>query len=125
MRFIDPTEVSRRVSSEWKGRARIVTEELATADPDERKEIRMMPTHLPGFPTRAELVRRYGEKSGRSFENFEFYYCFGMFRLAVIAQQIYYRYFHGQTKDKRFGVLIFVVHILERAAVKVIEESKL
>lgn len=94
-------------------------------DPDERKEIRMTLTHLPGFPTRAELVRRYREKSGRSFETFDFYYCFGMFRLAVIAQQIYYRYFHGQTQDKRFGMLIFVVHILERAAVKVMEGSKL
>lgn len=92
-------------------------------DPDERKEIRMMPTHLPGFPTRAEMVRRYGEKSGRSSENFDFYYCFGMFRLAVIAQQIYYRYCHGQTKDKRFGMLIFVVHILERAARRVMEAA--
>jgi len=94
-------------------------------DPEERKEIRMMPTHLPGFPTRAELVRRYGEKSGRAVENFDFYYCFGMFRLAVIAQQIYYRYFHGQTQDKRFKMLIFVVHILERAALRVMETSKL
>ena len=94
-------------------------------DPDERKEIRMMPTHLPGFPTRAELIRCYREKSGRSFEDFDFYYCFGMFRLAVIAQQIYYRYFHGQTQDKRFKLLIFVVHILERAARRVVETSKL
>jgi aminoglycoside phosphotransferase (APT) family kinase protein len=85
----------------------------------------MRPTHLPGFPTRAELVRRYREKSGRSFENFDFYYCFGMFRLAVIAQQIYYRYFHGQTQDTRFKMLIFVVHILERAARRVMETSML
>jgi len=94
-------------------------------DPEERREIRVMPTHLPGMPGRAELARRYEEKSGRSIERFDFYYCFGMFRLAVIAQQIYYRYFHGQTQDKRFGMLIFAVHILERAAVEVVEASRL
>jgi len=98
---------------------------IEPGDPDDRRQIRMMPTHLPGFPTRAELLRRYEEKTGRSFEAFDFYYCFGMFRLAVIAQQIYYRYFHGQTRDKRFGRLIFAVHILERAARRVVETSTL
>ena len=93
-------------------------------DPEERREMRNMPTHLPGFPTRAELIRRYAAKSGRAIENFDFYYCFGLFRLAVIIQQIYYRYFHGQTRDKRFAALIFGVHILESAARRVMEGSK-
>ena len=79
-----------------------------------------MPTHLPGFPTRAELIRRYAEKSGQAFENFDFYYCFGLFRLAVIIQQIYYRYFHGQTKDPRFKMLSFAVQVLEKAALNVV-----
>jgi aminoglycoside phosphotransferase (APT) family kinase protein len=39
-----------------------------------------------------------------------------LFRLAVIAQQIYYRFYHGQTKDKRFEAMILGVHALEKTA---------
>ena len=61
---------------------------------------------------------------GISLTNSDFYYCFGLFRLAVIAQQIYYRFFHGQTKDERFKLMIVAVHVLEETARKVIEDSK-
>ena len=47
----------------------------------------------------------------------------GLFRLAVIAQQIYWRFHHGQTKDERFAMLIFAVKILEETALKVIERA--
>jgi hypothetical protein len=40
----------------------------------------------------------------------------------VIAQQIYYRFFHGQTKDERFKMMIVAVHVLEETARKVIEQ---
>jgi aminoglycoside phosphotransferase (APT) family kinase protein len=60
---------------------------------------------------------------GRPVEHFSFYYCFGMFRLAVIAQQIYYRFYHGQTKDERFKMLIGAVKILETFAKDVIKQS--
>lgn len=89
-------------------------------DSDEMLAIRTMPTHLEGFLTRNELVSRYLEKSGLKIDSFDFYLVFGMFRLAGIAQQIYYRYFHGQTKDKRFAMLIFAVQILEKEAKKII-----
>jgi aminoglycoside phosphotransferase (APT) family kinase protein len=92
-------------------------------DPDELQLIRGMPTNIPGALTREELVARYAKKSGISIENFDFYFCFGLFRLAVIAQQIYYRYFHGQTRDERFKMLMFAVHILEKTATRVIEHS--
>jgi len=42
------------------------------------------------------------------------YYASGLFRLAVIAQQIYYRFYHGQTKDERFKLMIFAVHVWKR-----------
>lgn len=92
-------------------------------DPDELQLIRGMPTNIPGALTREELLARYSEKSGISIGNFDFYFCFGLFRLAVIAQQIYYRYFHGQTRDERFKMLIFAVHNLEKTATRVIEHS--
>ncbi|MBW1733957.1 MAG: phosphotransferase family protein [Deltaproteobacteria bacterium] len=90
-------------------------------DPEELQAIRLMPTNIPGALTREELVDRYVEKSGISVDSFDFYYTFGLFRLAVIAQQIYYRYYHGQTSDERFKTLIVAVNNLEKRAMGVIE----
>ena len=81
----------------------------------------MMPTNAEGSPTREELVKLYSELSGLEIGNFDFYYCFGLFRLAAIAQQIYYRYYHGQTKDERFKNMIIGVHVLENAARRIVE----
>ncbi len=92
-------------------------------DPDDLQSIRLMPTHIPGALTRKELVERYCGQSGLSADHFDFYYCFGLFRLAVIAQQIYYRFFHGQTRDHRFKTLIVVVHNLRKAASRLIQRG--
>jgi aminoglycoside phosphotransferase (APT) family kinase protein len=72
-------------------------------DPPEMMAARMMPTHLPGMMSRREIVDYYLSRSGLEVGSFDFYYVFGLFRLAVIVQQIYYRYFHGQTADQRFA----------------------
>lgn len=64
--------------------------------------IRRQPTHLPGMPTRREVVDYYCERTGLSAGNWTFYEVFGWFRLAVIMQQIYYRYRAGQTHNKAF-----------------------
>lgn len=53
--------------------------------------------------TRMELVEMYARKSGRAVTNILFYYVFGTFKLAAIAQQIYFRYHNGFTKDQRFA----------------------
>jgi len=90
-------------------------------DPEAMGAIRTLPTNIDGALTRKEMVARYAERSGRNVDNFDFYYGFGLFRLAGIAQQIYYRYYHGQTKDERFGMLVFAVKILEETARKVME----
>ena len=89
-------------------------------DPPEIQAIRTMPTHLEGALSRKQMIDYYAQLSGRSIEDFSFYYCFGLFRLAVIAQQIYYRYYHGQTKDQRFKDLILYVVILEKVARSII-----
>ncbi|CEG24161.1 Phosphotransferase enzyme family protein [Planococcus massiliensis] len=60
-------------------------------------------TVLPGFYTRQEFIRRYAEKSGRDVSAMHFYLTFAYFKLAVICQQIYYRYRNEQTKDPRFA----------------------
>ena len=82
---------------------------IQSDDPPNLQAVGMQPTSLPGALTRDELVRRYAEKAGIRITNFDFYFCFGLFRLAVIAQQIYYRFYHGQTKDERFKFLIIAV----------------
>lgn len=63
------------------------------------------PTAMPGNPSRTEIVEMYAKKSGRPINNLIFYYVFGLFKIAVIAQQIYYRYHHGLTSDPKFAQL--------------------
>ncbi len=92
-------------------------------DPEETQMIRTLPTVAPGMFSREQLVEHYLDRTGRTLPAFDFYLCFGIFRLAVIAQQIYYRFFHGQTRDERFGMLIVAVQVLERAALKIIREG--
>jgi len=94
-------------------------------DPQEMQAIRLVPTHLEGMMTRSEVAAYYCARMGFSGDNMDFYYTFGLFRLAVIAQQIYYRFYHGQTQDRRFGMLIFAVHVLEKKAQQVMETGKI
>jgi aminoglycoside phosphotransferase (APT) family kinase protein len=60
---------------------------------------------MPGNPSRTELVQQYALKSGRDITNLTFYFVYGLFKIAVIAQQIYYRFKHGHTSDMRFSRL--------------------
>ncbi len=94
-------------------------------DPPALQLVRMIATNIEGMLTRKEHVALYAEIMGRSIDNFDFYFCFGFFRLAVIAQQIYYRFYHGQTKDERFKMLIGAVKILETVAKEITRISKL
>ena len=65
--------------------------------------LRRQPSHLPGMPTREEFVARYLQLSGRRCDDFTFYEVFGLFRLAVIIQQIWARYRAGQTTNPAFA----------------------
>ena len=94
-------------------------------DPAEMQAMRFMPTDVDGALTRKEIVGYYTELSGRAVGYYDFYYCFGLFRLAVIAQQIYYRFYHGQTRDKRFEAFILGVHALDKTARLNMENSEL
>ena len=65
--------------------------------------LRRQPSHLPGMPTRDEFVAKYLQLSGRRCDDFTFYEVFGLFRLAVIIQQIWARYVAGQTTNPAFA----------------------
>jgi aminoglycoside phosphotransferase (APT) family kinase protein len=56
----------------------------------------------PGWWTRDQLVRYYAEKTARDLTALPWHEVFGVFKLAVILQQIYFRFVRGQTSDERF-----------------------
>lgn len=66
-------------------------------------------TWMSGNMTRKEVVDYYVSRKGEHIPDILFYLVFGFFKIAVIAQQIYYRYSMGQANDPRFGKLIYVV----------------
>lgn len=85
-------------------------------DPEEFREIRSAPTTLPGTLSRAQLVERYAGITGRDPGDMVFYLAFARFKVAVIIQQIYYRYAQGLTQDARFACMPGRIRILLRAA---------
>ncbi|QCF25334.1 phosphotransferase family protein [Hydrocarboniclastica marina] len=87
--------------------------------------MRRQPTHQRGMLTRAEVVEYYQEKSGFKVDRFDFYEVYGLFRLAAIIQQIYYRFYHGQTQDKRFAGFGHACKYLEMRCQKLIDKSEL
>ncbi|HWB51505.1 MAG TPA: phosphotransferase family protein [Stellaceae bacterium] len=72
-------------------------------DDPEWRAIAAMPTWREGFPSRAEAIARYGERTGSDVGEILWYQVFAAFKLAVIIQQIYIRYVRGQTQDARFA----------------------
>lgn len=87
--------------------------------------LRRQPTHRPGMLTREEVVEYYLQRSGLQVANFDFYEVYGLFRLAVIIQQIYYRYYHGQTKDQRFAGFGQAANYLEQRCQQLIKGSSM
>jgi aminoglycoside phosphotransferase (APT) family kinase protein len=83
------------------------------------------PTATPGMMQRKELAAHYFERSGRPPVDMLFYYAFGLFKTAVVLQQIYYRWHKGITKDPRFGALIMGVKMLSDRARKAIERGSI
>jgi len=85
-------------------------------DSEELQEVRSAPTTLPGTLTRVQLIERYARATGRDIGDMIFYLTFARFKVAVIIQQIYYRYAQGLTQDERFATLPQRIHTLLRAS---------
>lgn len=96
---------------------------IEASDPEPLKAAAMGPTALPGCLTRRELVDRYSTTTGREVRQPEFYYCFGLFKIVVIIQQIYARFVRGHTSDARFAHLNQFVAVLGQQAERVIESG--
>ena len=93
-------------------------------DPEGLQHIRWCPSTYPGSMTRAEIVQRYASQTGRDVSGIVFYLVLARFKLAVIVQQIYYRYRQGLTRDERFAHMADVVQILVRAALHAAETGE-
>jgi aminoglycoside phosphotransferase (APT) family kinase protein len=84
-------------------------------------------TGLPaaeGWYTREQFLNRYASQTGRDLSGIAWHEVLGIFKLAVILQQIYYRYWKGQTKDERFKDFHLRVRRLIDAAVKCMESAR-
>ena len=71
-------------------------------DPEMRREAISALTTGPGWYTREELLKHYAAATGHDLSNIAYYEVFGLFKLAVVLQQIYHRFHTGQTRDTRF-----------------------
>ena len=82
-------------------------------------------TMKPGMFRRDDFAARYFERAGRPRQDMVFFYAFGLFKTAVVLQQIYYRYAKGLTQDARFAPFIMVVRALADQAKRAIDRQAL
>jgi aminoglycoside phosphotransferase (APT) family kinase protein len=94
-------------------------------DPSEIKENLSDITTQPGSFTRSELVQHYANKTNCNTTHIPFYLAFARFKLAVIVQQIFYRYQQGLTHDPRFAALPARVSALLHAAQSTTQTSQI
>ncbi len=87
------------------------------------QQFRRQPSSEPGMWTRWQIVEHYTARTGLAVtpEQWRFYEVFGIFRLAVIAQQIWFRYFHGQTHNEAYAVFGPAVAYLEQRCRRLLE----
>jgi aminoglycoside phosphotransferase (APT) family kinase protein len=94
-------------------------------DPEEWRRHSFGVTTLPGNLNRAQLLERYSRHCGRELDQPVFYYVYGLFKIAVIVQQIYARHRQGLTRDERFGGLIDVVRVAGQMACLALEKGRI
>lgn len=82
-------------------------------------------TNGPGWLTRQEIIERYAAKTGRDLSRIAFYETFARFKVAVVIQQIYFRYVQGQTRDERFRKFDQLVLELAREALELATQSRI
>ncbi len=94
-------------------------------DPEEWQRYGFGLTSLPGSFTRNELLDYYSKRTGRRIDNPVFYFAYGLLKIAVIVQQIYFRYQKGLTRDPRFAQLGNLVKACGALAQRAIELKRI
>jgi len=98
---------------------------VETSDPEEWQRYGFGLTSLSGSFTRAELLEQYVQLSGRRIDDPVFYFAYGLLKIAVIVQQIYFRYQKGLTRDPRFATLGELVKACGNLAQRAIELKRI
>jgi aminoglycoside phosphotransferase (APT) family kinase protein len=93
-----------------------------TATHEQRDSVTTV-TNREGWFTRDEIIERYGARTGFDLARIAFYEVFAVFKLAVVLQQIFFRYQQGQTDDPRFAALGGRVGWLARIAATLAEKA--
>jgi aminoglycoside phosphotransferase (APT) family kinase protein len=123
--MLDPDDVGRIVAIfDWEMSALgdplvdlgIVLTYWSTTAPPEQRDALTTVTHRPGYFTRDDIIERYAARSGRNLSGIRYYEIFAVFKIAVVIQQIYYRYVQGQTTDARFATFGARVEYMARHA---------
>jgi aminoglycoside phosphotransferase (APT) family kinase protein len=83
------------------------------------------PTHRPGSLTRVEIVERWSRATGRDAGNVLFYFAFALFKLSVVAQQLYKRWVDGHTKEERYSMMLEGVRAVASSALVAIEKGRI
>jgi aminoglycoside phosphotransferase (APT) family kinase protein len=89
-----------------------------------RQATRRQPTHLPGMLTRRGVVEYYLDRTKLTTPNWTFYEIYGLFRLAGIIQQIYFRYHHWQTRNPTFRHYWIFVNYLDWRCRRILRQSR-
>ena len=98
---------------------------VETNDPEEWQRYGFGLTSLPGSFTRTELLDHYTQRTGRRIDDPVFYFAYGLLKIAVIVQQIYFRYQKGLTRDPRFASLGALVKACGDLAQRAIQRGRI
>ena len=94
-------------------------------DPEWIQQLTFSPTILPGNPSRGEIAEIYAKASGRDLSNIIFYYVFGLFKIAVVVQQIYKRYKTGHSTNPKFANMDKAVKGLSVMAWQAVQKNRM
>jgi aminoglycoside phosphotransferase (APT) family kinase protein len=83
------------------------------------------PTNRPGNLTRVEFAERWSRATGRDASDVLFYYAFALFKLAVVAQQLYKRWVDGHTKEERYAMMLEGVRAVASSALVAIDKGRI
>jgi aminoglycoside phosphotransferase (APT) family kinase protein len=83
------------------------------------------PTNVPGNLTRVEFAERWSRATGRDAGNVLFYFAFALFKLAVVAQQLYKRWVDGNTKEERYAGMLEGVRAVATSALVAVEKGRI
>ena len=90
-------------------------------DPEYDDPISSRVTTGDGYLTRRELLDRYEERTGSTFENERFYRTFGVFKSVSACEMMYRRYLEGNSENPAYALMEERVPTMTERAVRIID----